>query len=120
MDLSLIHKVPELKMACETASKPRWDSGTTAQMLQASFDYQDCLTGIIQRILDAYYPPDNHDFIKRVKEIASKIRPLYWDIYCLREEVCGSMYNVASTGDQFGFIEDVLKTMVLHLKLEME
>ncbi len=118
-DYSLIRKVPELKQACEDASKNRWEAGTTAQMIEASYDYKYCLIGIIQHILDAYYPPENKEFVKRLRDIASNIRVLYWDIYCLREELCGSMYNVGSIGDQLAFIEDVLKTITDHIKLEM-
>lgn len=118
-DYTLIRKVPELRQACEAASKNRWETGTTAQMIEASYDYKYCLIGIIQQILDAYYPTENKEFVKRVKDIASNIRVLYWDIYCLREELCGSMYNVGSIGDQLAFIEDVLKTMTDHIKLEM-
>ena len=118
-DYTLIRKVPELKQACKDASRPGWDSGITSKMINASYDYQDCLIGIIQQILDTYYPPENKEFIKRVRDIASDIRVLYWDIYCLREEVCGTMFNAMSLADNSAFIGDVLKTMTDHIELEM-
>ncbi len=119
-DYTLIRKVPELKQACKDASRPGWDSGITSKMLKATYDYSHCLIGIVQQILDAYYPADNHDIINRVNNIASKINPLYWDIYCLREEACGTMYIVLSAGATAGFIEDILETMVTHIESEMQ
>lgn len=112
LDLSLVRKVPELKQACKALLDPGEETWSNAQMLEASYNYQDCLINIIKQILGGYYPQDNHDLIKRVSDIANDVRSLYWDIYCLREDLCGTMHTVLSAGDRARFIDGVLETMV--------
>lgn len=53
--LSYVNSLPELRAELLQKAEPEWDSGVTARMVQASYDYIDGLQGILVR-LASYYP----------------------------------------------------------------
>ena len=55
--LAYINSLPTLKAALISQAQPRWDTGVTSEMVQASYDYIDSLTGILV-ILAGNYASD--------------------------------------------------------------
>ena len=56
--LEYINSLPERKAELLKRAEPEWDSGVTARMVQASYDYIDALSGILSTL--ASYYPDGH------------------------------------------------------------
>lgn len=56
--LEYINTLPELKEELLRRAQPEWDSGVTARVVQASYDYIDALYGILSAL--AGYYPDGH------------------------------------------------------------
>jgi len=54
--LTYVESLPELKSKLLEKAQPEWDSGVTARMVQANYDYIDALEGILIS-LASYYPP---------------------------------------------------------------
>jgi len=51
-----INSLPDFKAALLHQAQPKWDTGVTATMVQANYDYIDSLTGILVA-LASYYSP---------------------------------------------------------------
>lgn len=51
-----LDSIPELKKAMESKAQPEWDSGVTARMNQATYDYIDGLQGILVGLAKYYSP----------------------------------------------------------------
>lgn len=45
--LNYINALPEFKAALRAQAQPKWDTGVTATMVQANYDYIDSLTGVL-------------------------------------------------------------------------
>ena len=54
--IAYINSLPEFKAALYRQAQPNWDTGVTATMVQANYDYIDALTGILVT-LASYYSP---------------------------------------------------------------
>lgn len=73
--LIYINSLPTLRMELLKRAQPEWDSGVTARVVQATYDYIDALTGILVH-LAGYYPlrhflgKDPHEFF--ADQIASR------------------------------------------------
>lgn len=55
-----LDSIPEIKKALLVKAQPEWDSGVTARMVQASYDYVDGLQGVLIG-LAGYYSPEAFD-----------------------------------------------------------
>lgn len=53
--LEYVNTLPDLRREIEGKAQPEWDSGITARMMQASYDYIDALEGILVA-LAKFYP----------------------------------------------------------------
>lgn len=58
--IAYINSLPAFKSALLQQGKPKRDSGITSEMVQASYDYIDSLTGILM-MLTNYYSPEQFD-----------------------------------------------------------
>ena len=54
--IAYINSLPAFKSALLQQGKPKRDSGTTSEMVQASYDYIDSLTGILVSLANYYSP----------------------------------------------------------------
>ena len=51
---SFLDTIPDIKKALQDKAQPEWDSGVTARMNQASYDYIDGLEGILVGLAKFY------------------------------------------------------------------
>jgi hypothetical protein len=51
-----LDSIPEIKKALLAKAQPEWDSGVTARMVQASYDYVDGLQGVLIGLAEYYSP----------------------------------------------------------------
>jgi len=58
MDYSLIEKLPGKVAAAKAQSAKGWDSGITADMKEASYQYNKALVVLMKDLSAAYYEPD--------------------------------------------------------------
>lgn len=54
--MDYINSLPEFKAALLRQAQPKWDTGVTATMVQANYDYIDSLTGILVTLANNYSP----------------------------------------------------------------
>ena len=54
--LDYINSLPEFKAALLRQAQPKWDTGVTATMVQANYDYIDSLTAILVTLANYYSP----------------------------------------------------------------
>lgn len=52
--IAYINALPEFRSALLTQAQPKWDTGVTATMVQASHDYIDSITGILVTLSNYY------------------------------------------------------------------
>tara|TARA_B100001989_G_scaffold226016_1_gene181392 strand:- start:1136 stop:1609 length:474 start_codon:yes stop_codon:yes gene_type:complete len=103
--------------ACEAKAQPKWDTGTTAEMMDGSYLYVECLYGEIKRISDVYFISPNKNinkdaFLKQLKIHTESAYETYWLLYHGACSPCGTMYRGMHINDTAGEIKNILKTML--------
>lgn len=64
-----INSLPDFKAALLCQAQPKWNTGVTATMVQANYDYIDSLTGILVTLASYYSPHRSNLAIKLHKNI---------------------------------------------------
>lgn len=111
--LEYLESLPALKEKLLERARPEWDSGVTAQMVLANYDYIDALQGILVT-LASYYEPGTfggkevHHFFSDM--ISSRFQ---WHHAHLR--VGGTIHNVICGGNVFSDVEKMIEEMVMSL-----
>lgn len=54
--MDYINSLPAFKQALISQTQPKWDTGVTATMVQANYDYIDSLTGVLVTLSNYYSP----------------------------------------------------------------
>lgn len=110
-----IKQLPALRAAAYKHAKTKWDSGTTAAMIEGSQQYDAELIKMCEGIANRYYPKNHFgpggirkllkDRIKATGELAFKINDRYGD-------GGGTINSVLVEGDVSEFLEGVVRKMV--------
>ena len=102
---------------CWAISRKKLDTGITSKMIRGAGDVIDCLEGAIVENMIALVGVKRRDEIKkRVDEFSTAISNLHYPINNERKDCvpnCGSLYTVSSMGVIAGFLEEMLKNVVI-------
>ena len=116
--LDYINSLPEFKDALLRQAQPKWDTGVTATMVQANYDYIDSLTGILVT-LASYYAQEqfgNQTPQEYFSEIISS--RFQWHRNIAEPHgpgTGGTIVNVVSGGNVISDVEKMIEDMVMAL-----
>jgi hypothetical protein len=113
-----LDSIPDIRKALDEKAKPEWDSGVTARMNQATYDYIDGLQGVLVGLakyysLDAFDGEEPHEFFSEI--ISSRFR---WHWAHADPKGRGTGGTIARTicgGSVLTDIENMVVDMVLSL-----
>ena len=113
-----INSLPDFKSALLQQLKKRLDDGSTLDMIQASNDYVDSLTGILVTLAN-YYSPDCFGD-QSPQEFFSEIISSRYRLYAIIVEpygpgTGGTMVGILSMGNLISDIEKIIEDMVFGL-----
>ncbi len=101
---------------CTSQAKPKWDTGTTADMMDGSYIYVECLYDEIIRISDVFFvgfkQEDKENFLKQLKIHTESAYGTYWLLYHGACNPCGTMYRGMHINNTAGELKNILKTML--------
>jgi hypothetical protein len=112
-----VQSLPQRRAELQAVAEPDWDSGVTARMVQASYDYIDKLEGILV-VLAGFYAHGSFDgdaqryFAQRVAESFS------WHRSHLEPDGPGSggtIVNVRACSEVIEDVEDMIEDLVMSL-----
>lgn len=111
--LAYVQSLPDLRAELRKRAQAGWDTGTTATMVQASYDYIDALQGVLVT-LARFYPPgsfgDNpHRFFSEV--IASRFRWHRAHSEPHGPGTGGTIVNVTTSGNVVDDVEKMVEDM---------
>ena len=102
---------------CWAISRKKLDTGITSKMIRGAGEVIDCLEGAIVENMIALVGVKRRDEIKkRVDEFSTAISNLHYPINNERKDCvpnCGTLYTVSSMGVIAGFLEEMLKNVVI-------
>lgn len=116
--LDYINSLPDFKAALLRQAQPKWDTGVTGTMVQASYDYIDSLRGILVT-LASYYSPKQfgnqtpQEFFSVI--IASRFQ---WNRTIAEPDgpgTGGTIVNVTCGGNVIKDVENMIEDMVMAL-----
>jgi hypothetical protein len=116
--LDYINSLPDFKAALLRQAQPKWDTGVTGTMVQASYDYIDSLRGILVT-LASYYSPKQfgnqtpQEYFSVI--IASRFR---WHRTKAEPDgpgTGGTIVNVTCGGSVIEDVENMIEDMVMAL-----
>lgn len=115
--LSYVHSLPDLRLELHNKAKVGWDTGVTATMVQASYDYIDALQGILIT-LAAFYPRGSFDgdpqrYFSQI--IASRFRWHRIHIEPYGPDTGGTIVSVMCGGKVMDDVEKMVEDMVRSL-----
>lgn len=116
--MDYINSLPEFKAALLRQAQPKWDTGVTAKMVQANYDYIDSLNGILVT-LAGYYSPEqlvNQSAQEYFSEIISS--RFHWHRTIAEPHgpgTGGTMVNVTCSGGVMDDVEKMVEDMVMAL-----
>lgn len=113
-----LDSIPEIRKALEAKAQPEWDSGVTARMNQASYDYIDGLQGVLVGLAKYFSPnafdgEEPHEFFSEI--ISSRFR---WHRVHAEPEGPGTGGTIVRTicgGSVLADVESMIVDMVLSL-----
>lgn len=116
--MEYINSLPEFKAALLSQAQPKWDTGVTATMVQAAYDYIDSLTGILVT-LSNYYSPIQFGELSP-QEYFSKIISSRFQWHRTIAEphgpgTGGTIVNVTVGGSVMSDLEKMVEDMVMAL-----
>jgi len=116
--LEYINSLPERKKELLQRAQPEWDSGVTARMVQASYDYIDALAGILVTLADYY--PDGHFGDTQPREFFSQQIAARFAWHRAHAEPDGSgtggtIVNVICCGNVQADVEKMVEDMVMSI-----
>ena len=116
--LSYINSLPAFKAELLKHAQPEWDSGVTARMVQASYDYIDALQGILVT-LARYYSSKQFDG-KSPQEFFSEVIASRFAWHRTHSEphgpgTGGTIINVICSGNVMADGERMVEDMVMSL-----
>ena len=116
--MAYINSLPEFKSALYRQAQPNWDTGVTATMVQANYDYIDAITGILVT-LASYYSPGQfgtqsaQEYFSEI--ISSRFR---WHRAIAEPHgpgTGGTIVNVTVGGNVISDVEKMVEDMVMNL-----
>ncbi len=116
--MDYINALPEFKEALLKQVQPKWDTGVTATMVQANYDYIDSLTGILVTLAKYISPKqfegkDPHEYFSEV--ISSRFR---WHRTINEPHgpgTGGTIVNVLVGGGVIADVEKMIEDLVMGL-----
>jgi len=116
--MDYINSLPDFKAALLLQAQPKWDTGVTATMVQANYDYIDSITGILVTLANYYSPKQfgNQTPQKYFSEIiASRFQ---WHRAIAEPDgpgTGGTIVNVTCGGSVIADVEKMVEDMVMAL-----
>ena len=116
--LEYINMLPDIRAEFLARAQPEWDSGVTARMVQASYDYIDALSGILS-ILATYYPEghfwdkDPHQFF--AEQVAARFEWHRSHVEPSGPGTGGTIVNVVCCGNVQADVEEMVEDMVMSI-----
>lgn len=116
--MDYINSLPEFKAALLRQAQPKWNTGVTATMVQANYDYIDSLNGILVT-LAGYYSPEqfgNQSAQEYFSEIISS--RFHWHRAIAEPHgpgTGGTIVNVTCSGGVMDDVEKMVEDMVMAL-----
>ena len=116
--MDYINSLPKFKSALLSQAQPKWDTGVTATMVQASYDYIDSLNGVLVT-LASYYSPKQfgnqsaHEYFSEI--ISSRFQ---WHRTIAEPHspgTGGTIVNVTCGGSVIADVEKMIEDMVMAL-----
>jgi len=115
--LAHVESLPDLRAGLRKTAQAQWDSGVTATMVQASYDYIDALQGVLVT-LAGFYPrgsfgDDPHRFFSQI--VASRF---LWHRAHSEPHgpgTGGTIVNVVCSGNVVDDVEKMVENMALSL-----
>lgn len=115
--LAYVESLPDLRAGLRKTAQAQWDTGVTATMVQASYDYIDALQGVLVT-LAAFYPrgsfgDDPHRFFSQI--VASRF---LWHRAHSEPHgpgTGGTIVNVVCSGNVVDDVEKMVENMALSL-----
>ena len=116
--LEYINTLPALKAELLGRAQPEWDSGVTARMVQASYDYIDALSGILSTL--AGYYPDGHFWDKDPHQFFAEQIATRFEWHRSHAEPSGpgtggTIVNVICCGSVQADVEKMVEDMVMSI-----
>jgi len=117
-ELEYINSLPERKTQLLKRAQPEWDSGVTARMVQASYDYIDALSGILST-LASYYPVGHFGNMEPHKFFSEQIAARFtWHRSHVEPEgpgKGGTIVNVICCDNVQADVEKMVEDMVISI-----
>jgi hypothetical protein len=115
--LAYVQALPDLRLELRKKAQAEWDTGVTADMVQASYDYIDALQSVLV-MLAGYYPrgsfsDDAHRFFSEM--IASHFRWHRAHSEPHGPGTGGTIVNVTCSGNVVGDVEKMVEDMAQSL-----
>jgi hypothetical protein len=115
--LTYVQSLPDLRAGLRKRAQPGWDTGVTATMVQASYDYIDALQGVLVT-LARFYPTgsfgeDAHRFFSEL--IASRFRWHRAHSEPHGPGTGGTVVNVTTTGSVLDDVEKMVEDLAQSL-----
>ena len=113
--IAYINSLPAFKSALLQQGKPKRDSGTTSEMVQASYDYIDSLTGILVTLANYYSQKQfgdqsSQEFFSEI--IASRYRWHYTVAEPHGPATGGTIVRILCSGSVASDVEKMIEDMV--------
>ncbi|WP_110456007.1 HNH endonuclease signature motif containing protein [Shewanella algidipiscicola] len=116
--MDYINSLPEFKQALLSQAQPKWDTGLTATMVQANYDYIDSLTGVLVT-LSNYYSPAQFGEQSAQKYFSEIISSRFQWHRTISEPhgpgTGGTIVNVTVGGSVMSDLEKMVEDMVMAL-----
>lgn len=116
--LDYIQSLPGYRLALLREAQPKWDTGTTLTMVQASYDYIDALNGVLVALAE-YYSPMQFDN-KTPQEYFSEIISSRFQWHRTIAEphgagTGGTIVNIVCSGNVISDVEKMVEDIVMSL-----
>lgn len=116
--LTYIQSLPEYRLALLQKAQPKWDTGITSTMVQASYDYIDALNGVLVALAEHYSPKqfDNKTPQEYFSEIISS-RFLWHRTIAEPNGIGtgGTIVNIVCSGNVISDVEKMVEDIVMSL-----
>lgn len=125
-DPALARNIPLMRKSCYLKAAPIWEEGATGPVIQANQAYRDCLLSIAEKVLKQYYPLESfkplspRQFLEKHLESVSTLAYTVQNSpkACLPH--CGTMWQMAASGEEGQFLESLLRDMAERILLETD
>lgn len=116
--MDYINSLPKFKTALLSQAQPKWDTGITQTMVQATYDYIDSLTGVLVT-LSSYYSPEQFGKLSPQQYFSEIISTRFQWHRTIAEPhgpgTGGTIVNLTVSGSVMSDIEKMVEDMVMAL-----